>query len=323
MAKRYGKNIDMHKLVNKRPSNNLISPRLRNFIEKVNTTTQKNNKFYEPHRKQLPTGEGETSTHFATDNNRTPGLNNPFYLWLLDNSICRIAKKIIPGAAVSIDIANPTGHLGENLLRKGDYFYIYNNKTYQSIRLRSDLDLADNATSIRMVSNTFTIADIFNSGSFIVPDYKVQTQRLSNVPELKEYTLTNTEYKSLSSSPYTLLAAETGKLHIPLSATIIYNHGADEMTRADLYIGHNASLTSIGQYWSSLDEAFYRSRDSMLVQLSPGIYSAGAGTDYQMIPYKALRSTGSGLALKLYTSTNFTSASSYIKVILYYKTIVI
>ena len=233
MAKPYGKNINLHKKDNKRPSNNKRSPRELDFISKTNNTTIKNDLYYRPYKFQVPRGEGETTTSFAVNNNRNPSYNNPFYLFLLDNTICQIKDRIKPGATTSINIANPTGHLGINLLRKGDYFWIYDRRTYRSIKLQADADLADNATNITIVSKTFTINDKMIAGSLVVPDYKVQTQRLSNVPNFKKYELTQSQYQNLNTSPLVLLPAQSNILHIPLSATLVYKHDSDESTRAD------------------------------------------------------------------------------------------
>ena len=322
MPKPYGKNINMHKKANKRPSNSKKSPREFNFISKTNNTTIKNDLYYRPYKFQVPRGEGETSTQFATKNNRNPAYNNPFYLWLLDNAIAQIKQQIKPGAATSIDIANPDLKLGADyLLRKGDYFWIYNRKNYYSMRLQCDGDVLDTATSISIVSTTFKIENKLPAGSLIVPDFQIMTERVSNTPLLKRFNLTNTEYKNLRTSPYTLLPAETGKIHIPINCTILYNHGADEMTRGSLYIGHNSPSSTLGNYWGGITDFAYRERNDLLYQMGASTYaSPGYSIGY---PLKSDGDDGTGSALTLYTSSNFTSASSTITVLLYYKTIVI
>lgn len=321
MAKPYGKNIDLHKKFNKRLPNSRRSPKDLLFISKTNTGTTKNTRYYTPYKFQLPRG-GDSTTQYATNNNRNPAYNSSFYLWLLDNAICQIKHGITPGAATSIAIANPDLKLGANyLLRKGDYFWIYNRRSFKSMRLQCDGDVLDTATSITIVSTTFKIQDRLPAGSIIVPDFQIMTERVSNTPQLKRFDLTNTEYKNLQSSPYTLLAAEAGKIHIPLSATLIINYTSDEMTPTALYIGHNGS-TTIGEYWASLDRAFWRSRNSQMVQLTP--FTQGTGTfDNDTKPIISKNNNTSGLPLRLYATSNYTNTSNTLTILLYYKTIVL
>ena len=108
---------------------------------------------------------------------------------------------------------------------------------------------------------------------------------------------------------------------MPISCYIQYIHGADEMTRGSLYIGHNASSTSIGNYWGSIKDFVYRSRDSKLYQLGASTYGAGTSVDFVNTSLKSSSNDGRASALKLYTSANFTSSSSYIIVHLWYNII--
>ena len=327
MGKPYGKNIKLQKKDNDWPSNQTISPRKLNRFKQLNKTVKTTQHYWKGRNPSTGYTAGAidgaaSSTKRGFNTIYTPAYTNPFYLFLCDNAICRIGDKIKPGTVTSIDISNPSGHLGSDLLRKGDYFWLYNTITYKSIRLQCDLDLADNATNVRIASTVFKFSDNYPPGSIIVPDYKVQTQRLSNVPLLKKIELNLTQYQNLASTPLVLLAAETDVLHIPFNATIIYKHDADEMTQANLYIGHNAPSTTVGRYWASIKSAFYRSRDPQLLQVSPGIYGAGISSNYNYIATKSDRNNGVGLALKLYGSANFTSTSTF-TILLYYKSIAV
>ena len=328
MAKPYGKNIDLHREENKRKPNTIIAPKALNDFTRLNNTTQ-SNKLYQNNLPGATIIKGGTSSsgRFTALNNRVPGYNNPFYLFLLDNAICQIGEKIKPGAATSVKIANPSSDLGgKSLLRKGDTFWIYNRKTYKSVKLTCSSDLRYNDTSVTFDSYTFTSSDNFISGSIVVPDYKAITDRVSNVPLFKQVELNNTSYTNLNTVPLTLLGGEANMLHIPLSCTILLNYGADEMTLADLYIGHNegsANETTIGYYWASLDRAFYRLRNNVIVELTPYSFSAGSGADFARKPYLSLGDNAVGSSLKLYTTTDFTSASNTLTICLYYKTIAI
>ena len=329
MDRGYGKNRDNHRKDNNLPSNDAKNPRKLLYDNIINSEVQKNIDFNIKSQFVLPRGEGQTTTQYHGDNNYVPGTNNPFYIFLLENAIAQTTDKIRPGTHTSIPIVNyyNSGHLGyDYLLRKGDYFYIYNRKTFKSLYLQCDRDLLDTDTSIIITSTTISVNDNIISGSLIVPDFKKMTARVSNTPEFKRFDLTNSAYRALNSTPLTLLSGVSGKLHIPLSVTILLNHGgvgADEMTSADLYVGHNATSTIIGNYWASMDRAFYRARNDQYFQLSAGIYGAGSSTDFSRIPTKSTFNDAKGRDLKLYTTANFTSTSNTIKVFLYYKTITI
>ena len=316
MARYYRKNRDNHRIDNTRPSNDAKTPKGLRYNDVINTQVKKNIEFYQADGRgaAMPRAEGETTNHFKSDNNLVPGFNNPFYIFLLRNAIAQTKDKIRPGTYSGIPISNyyNPGHLGyDYLLRKGDYF---------------DRDLLDSDTNLVITSTSFGFSDNFVAGSLIVPDFKKMTARVSNTPEFKRFDLTNSAYRALNSTPLTLLSGVSGKLHIPLNVTIIFTHGgtgADEMTSADLYVGHNATSTIIGNYWASIDRAFYRARNHQLFQLSPGIYGAGSSTNFSRIATKSTFNDGRGRDLKLYTTANFTSTTNTIKVILYYKTIVI
>tara|TARA_R100001086_G_scaffold199785_2_gene115985 strand:- start:8069 stop:9052 length:984 start_codon:yes stop_codon:yes gene_type:complete len=327
MAKPYGKNIDLHKKDNIRPSNSQISPRELYRIQMDNQKNVKNNTRYNNQKSanRLPRAEGQTTTQYNASSNTSPAYNDSFGTFLIRNCIAQTKSKIRPGTHTSIDVANPTGHLGNYLLRKGDAFYIYNRKTFQCIRLVCDADQTDAATSITITSTVFTVNDSFISGSYIIPDFRLITERVSNAPEFKRFDLTNSAYRSLNTSPLTLVAGQSGTLIIPLNVTILFNHGGtghDEMTAADMYVGLYAPSIGTAQYWASIDRFAFRSRDPLLYQLSPGIYGAGSSTNFQYIAQKT-RLTPIGKDLKLYTTANFTSTGNTITVLIYYKQITI
>jgi hypothetical protein len=255
----------------------------------------------------------------------SPGYTNPFYLFLCDNAICEISEKIKPGAATTIKIANPTGHLGIDLLRKGDYFYIYNTITYKSIRLECDGDLADNATSIQIPSTTFVMSNNFPPGSVVVPDYKVQTQRLSGVPLLKRYEITIPEYQVLQSSPYTLLPSTTGVLHIPISCTIVVKiQGNSESNKYGMYLGWLRS-SKIGHYWSSIDSFAHKNEKDMLYQVNGDAFAATGYSAGVAIPLKSPYNTTAGDAFELYADPLGTNPNGdiHLTVFLYYKSVVL
>jgi hypothetical protein len=182
MAKRpYGKNIDLHKKYNKRPSNqsSAIPPKILHWLQRLENTTLKNNTYYNPTRGtgfNLHIG-GSNTTNLSDRKGGvlkySPGMSNPFYLWLLDNAIARTSRKIPRGAQTSIPITDRGTLEGTYLLVKYQFFYIYDPFTYQSVKLQCANTMDSRDTSIDISSFNFIQGGYnFRPGSFIVPDYK-------------------------------------------------------------------------------------------------------------------------------------------------------
>ena len=254
MYKKYGKHINTNKLqkgnpLKGKPSNQASGLPMR-LTKKIKQLTNDiiNPKRYSTYLLPSFPTDGSTTSDLRTeprDNNKD--VSNPFYNYLMKNCITRISttlKSATVGTA-SISILAPGV---DYLLRSGDTFYLYNRKTFKSMQLTCKVDLMSTDTSITITSTNFKRSDYYMAGSFIIANNQTITQRASNAPEFKRFDLTNAEYKALQSSPFTLLAAQVGKLHIPLNATIIYNYGANELTRSDLFIGYNSLSTTIGTY---------------------------------------------------------------------------
>ena len=250
-----------------------------------------------------------------------PSLSNPFYNYLLSNCITRTKSYInSSGASIGFDII-ATGR--DFMLRKGDSFYIYDPYTFFSKKLTCDVDLLGTATNLRFTSTTFNKGkDKFSSGSFILADNKEIVERANNSLQYKKIELSNADYKNMGLAPQVLLSGESNRIHLPVSCYIQYIHsGDDEMTVANLYIGHTSGSTTVGNYWGSIKSAFYRARNSLLFQIGGSTYAAGTSANYATTPMKSSGDDASGDDLLMYTSTNFTSASSTINVHLWYKTI--
>lgn len=329
MYKKFGKHINTNKLqkgnpLKGKPSNQASGLPMR-LTKKIKQLTNDiiNPKRYSTYLlPSFPTDGSTTSNLIREPRDNNKDLSNPFYNYLMKNCITRISTtlKSATTGTTSISILAPGV---DYLLRKGDTFYLYNRKSFKSMELTADANLMSTDTSITITATNFKRSDYYMAGSFIIANNQTIIERASNAPEFKRFDLTNAEYKALQSSPFILLAAETGKLHIPLNATILYNHGANEMTRSNLFIGYNSLSTTIGNYWASINNAFYRNISNMIFQLSPGIYGAGSSSDHSVIAMKDSTSNSVGDALYLYGNVNFTSPSSTITVLLYYKTIVI
>tara|TARA_R100000458_G_scaffold59929_1_gene72824 strand:- start:2482 stop:3447 length:966 start_codon:yes stop_codon:yes gene_type:complete len=318
VAKIYGKNINLKKQHKKNAPTGIKSLNLKGrlgFNRILNGSLKSRGQFTPPayvvDSSTTFSNVPQTSRNFKSDR-----YSNPFYNYLMDNSISRLTTPLIYGTVLSFDIV-PTGV--DNLIRKGDTFYLYHPYSFEKLKLTSDVDMTGTTSSFKITSTTISRGlHRFPAGSFLVLDNRLAMQRLSGCLNYKKFELTNAEYTSLNSSPYTLLAAETGFLHIPTDCCIQYIRSADEMSRYSLYIGHDTS-TSIGDYWGSIGSFAYRERNNLLYQMNCSTYSA-SGVYSTGYPLKQSGDDGTGDALKLYTSINPTS-SSHIVVHLWYKSL--
>lgn len=318
MAKIYGKNINLKKKQNKTASTGVKSLNLKG---RLGFNTIFNGSFKSKAITPPLSCIRDSATTFQlipqdSRNFKSNQYANPFFNYLMDNSISRLKTPLSYGTVVSFDIV-PTGV--DNLIRMGDTFYLYHPYSFEKLQLTCDADLSATATSFKITSTSISRGlHRFPAGSFLVLDNKLSMQRLSSCLNYKKFTLSNAEYITLNSSPYTLLAAQTGFLHIPMDCTIQYIRSADEGTRYDLLIGHNTS-TTIGDYWSSIGSFAYRERNNLLYQMNCATYGA-SGSYSTGYPLKQSGDDGTGDALKLYATSNPTS-SSHIVVHLWYKSI--
>ncbi len=250
-----------------------------------------------------------------------PRYANPFYNYLKENAISYLTGQGITSfttGTTTIDIS-PTGK--DRLINKGEHFWIYNIKNFTYKRLTSDSNVSATDTTITIPSTNFTMADYFPGGSVIVADNKTQIQRVNSGSLFKRILLTNAEYIVLAGSPYVLVTAPTNHIVMPISCYIRYVHGADEMTRYDLFIGHSNTSPpsqSAGKYWGSMGSFGYRWRNNVLTQMGATTMGAESSNQYGKIPVKYNSSDAKGLDLRLYTDTNPTSASSTVEIFLWY-----
>ena len=328
MAKKYGKNINFLKKQTPQPSTQVSGVPLQSLsgLSNLSKAVTLKGKGVRKGTPTMPRGgnwfEGSSSTNgaFLTkrdyfDNQKS----SPFYNYLIENCIASTKTPIYDGTLTSLNII-PTGV--DSLLKKGDTFYIFNTNTFRSTQLTADDDVNSTSTLLRFSSTVFTKADYYPSGSYIIADNKQQIKKVSEGLLYKKFTLTNAEYTALNTTPYTLLAGVTNYIHMPFSCYIQLIHGADEMTQADLYIGHDSSSTTAGDYWASMDSTnFYRQRNNMLYQVGASSYGAGASTDFSKITSKSRSDDARGDALTLWTTADWTSASNILILHLWYQTI--
>lgn len=301
-----GKRINLQKKFKSLPSTQSSGIPLKGFT----SVSRIQNIKYKKEKNINPYTFGPNTDYPVFDEHYTVGMVNPFYNYLLDNCITRTIDYLYSTATVSSFEVTATGI--DYLLREGDTFYIYNPYTFFKKQLTCKTDLLSAATTLRIDSTSFVKGfDVFPSGSFIVADNKLVTERASNAIEYKKYTFSNAEYTALADG-YTLLAADTDVLHIPINCAIEYIHGADELVDYDLYLGHGNGSTTTSDFWGKIPSFVYRSRNDEL-------YDIGAFTNSLSQKNRSTNSSGEGLFL--YSDGIPTSASSYIIVHLFYKSL--
>ena len=253
-------------------------------------------------------GDKESTTNQFIE---TAANADPFSRWLRENSITTISNTINSTATVtSINISTPEKTGGADyLLRKGDSFYLYDQFSFNRIKLTADADLLYNSTAITITSTAFKKGkDVFRSGSYVIYDNKHLVEIVSSSPRYKKYSLDNATFTDLHTTPYTLLAAETGKVHLPSRAYIILNQSDRDTTNSDLFIGWSSGNSS--QYWAKLSSYSQSMRHDTISEM--------VGDNDE----NTLSSAGIGDALYLYMSADLASPANTITIHLWYNTIV-
>jgi len=316
-----GKRIDIQKLTAKtKDSIQTFETLGRQIVNKQVTLNS-------PRSSNIATQITETNPATGVVTNRTQphtlqqlGNDSPFKKWLHENCVSRIKKAIRHGTHTSLTLAGTPSHKGtkDYAIRKGDTFFVYDSQTYKHMKLTAESDLLSTSTTLSTSSFVVRHQQHFASGSYIMPDFNIITERASNSIQMKRFDLTNAEYKTLNTSPFELLPATTGVLHMPISCYLVLNYLSDEMVSADAYIRHNTATTT-GSYWGSIENFCYRSRYSQLYQMGASTYGAGSSLDFANTPIKSGKNNGVGLPLELYATADFTNSSNTLTIVLYYK----
>lgn len=178
---KYNKRINIQKKYKDFPSTQSSGMPIKSIsnISKLNKNITNNNQMINPLIGRPSVGTSVIPEYNNSDN--VSGLVNPFYIYLLNNSITRTTIPINETASVGvIYIVNTTI---DNLLKRGDTFYIYNPKNFKSILLTCALDLVTTSPIIRIISQQFYKGqDNFPSGSFIIKNTKLESFKFVNAP---------------------------------------------------------------------------------------------------------------------------------------------
>ena len=180
MVKPYGKNINWYKKFKGRPSTQVDGTPIKAVAGVYNLKKlQKPNKTYGylSGRPRIPVGGTTLGAGVAnTGRDNSPNYVNPFYNYLLDNCITRVKTTLGTGVAAAFDIIAPAY---DNQLNAGDTFYVVNPFTFNMKKLTVTDDITSTTTLLRFVGVTFTTEDFFPSGSFIIPDFKLLTNKIN------------------------------------------------------------------------------------------------------------------------------------------------
>ena len=183
---KYSKKINIQKKFKKHPSTQSSGMPFKSITDvgRINSVTYKKQRYMNPMTAMPPAGTGATPTAFPVQNDvaQGAGQSNPFYIFLLSNSIARTTEPInTTGAVTGIDV-HAVGIPSYKLIA-GDYFYIYHPITFKSKLLVCDRDVTATTTAIRIPSTNFQKGeDNFPSGSFIVKKQDIQTKHTATAP---------------------------------------------------------------------------------------------------------------------------------------------
>ena len=182
-----GKRINIQKKFKKHPATQSSGMPFKSLcgISDINSAKFKKSRYTDTMTARPPAAIGSTPTDYPVQNEKSQGArqSNPFYIWLLNNSITRTTATInsTDGAVTTIDVV--ASGLPNHQLTIGDIFYIYHPTTFYSKQLTCNREFIGTTTQIRITSTAFQKGqDNFPSGSFIVKKYNVESNYTAVAP---------------------------------------------------------------------------------------------------------------------------------------------
>ena len=168
----------------------------------------------------------------------------------------------------------------------------------------------DVTADVKGTDNSIAVASVVMyapAGSFVMFREEFMNYFIRGGTITYKTTIANADYKTLFSSPVTLVAGATGLVMIPVNLLIITDgySSDDEGNNKTLYCGHGTSTTA-GRFWDSISSFNYRER---------------ANTTWNMTgdTGKIFASSISGEPIKLYSNGDFESDEFILKVYLTYR----
>ena len=207
------------------------------------------------------------------------------------------------------DIVNATttaisiNAIGNDVIKKNDRLVIVNPVTGIATDIVASADVKSSDTSIS-INTTVIYAP---TGSFIMYQEEFLNYYVRGGTITKKITILNAAYKTLNTSPITLVTGVTGMVMIPVNLLIITNgySSDDEGNDKYLYCGHGTTSTA-GRFWDAIRSFNYRVRSNSTWNMT--------GDTGQI-----MNDTISGDGINLYSSGDFESDEFALTVYLTYR----
>ena len=214
-------------------------------------------------------------------------------------AITETSSDIIASTTSSI----PINTVGYDIIKNRDRLVIVNPVTGVSTDINVLADVKSGDTAITIVSTTIYAP----AGSFIMFKEDWLNNFIRGGTLTVKKTITNAEYKTLNTSPVTLVSGISGVVLIPVNLLIITSGyvNDDEGNSRYLYCGHSTT-TGTGTYWDSIRNFNYRER-------SNSTWNMTGDTG------KIFGSSVSGQPIKLYSNGSFESDDFSLTVYLTYR----
>lgn len=217
-------------------------------------------------------------------------------------SITETTSDIIASTTTSI----PINATVSDIIKTKDKLLIVNPVTGVATSITASSDVKGTDTTLSIVSSTIYAP----TGSFIMFSEDWLNYFVRGGTITLKHTILNSAYKTLDSSPVTLVSGSPGLVMIPIGLTIITDGyvNDDEGNNRTLYLGHSTTTTS-GTFWDKLTSFNYRQRNNSTWAMLGEKHSSG----------KIFNSSISGQPIKLYSSGSFESDDFSLIVYLTYR----
>lgn len=205
----------------------------------------------------------------------------------------------ISGTITSIGI-NTTGF---DIIKNGDKLIIVNPVTGVGVDVNVTADVKGSDNLIAVAS----VVLYAPAGSFVMFQEEFLNYFVRGGTITYKTTISNADYKTLNTSPVTLVTGSTGLVMIPVNLLIITDGYStdDEGNSVTLFCGHGTS-TSAGQYWDNILAFNFRLRNNSTWNMT-----GDTGKIYN--------TSISGQGINLYSSGAFESDDFTLKVYLTYR----
>ena len=215
----------------------------------------------------------------------------------------RLSITTLSADAIGTKTAIAINAIGRNIIKNNDKLCVVCPYTGSNIDITVSSDVSSTGTSIPITS-----ADLYcPSGSYIMYQEDFLNYYIRGGTITQQTTIANADYKTLFTSPITLVAGITNMVMIPINLLIITDgySSDDENNNKNLYCGHGTSIT-LERYWGRIPSFNYRERSNTTWNMTG---------DTGMIMNDSI----SGDGINLYSNGDFESDDFSLKVYLTYR----